>query len=171
VPAVFFFRKRSMRIEGIEVRGGAEFLQRTGEALTLLAATRRFAEVRSHLALIRQGRRSGMHAGAKRPVFVVGKPTWKHSTLWYAGAIVHDAYHSKLYHSAKQATGGAEPDADLWTGTEAETKCLAFQRQVLEELNADEKIIAYIQACERNPTYQGRNKGWRGWLDYLNRRW
>jgi hypothetical protein len=168
---MFPLRKRSTWIDGIEIRGGTEFLQRTQEALSLLRATSRFAEVQSHLALIRQGKRSGMHARAKRPVFVVGQPTWKHSALWYAGAIVHDGYHAKLYHSAKQASGGAEPDTDLWTGAAAETKCLAFQRQILQELDADEKIIAYIQECERNPTYQGRNRGWRAWVDYLKRWW
>jgi hypothetical protein len=168
---MFLFRKRSLWIDGLEIRGDPEFLERTREAWALLARSRRFAEVRPHLAMIRQGQRSGMHARANRPTFMVGKPTWKHSALWYAGAIAHDGYHAKLYHDARQANGGGEPDADRWTGAEAETKCLAFQRQVLHELNAGEEIIAYIRTCEQNPTYQGRNQGWRGWLDYLKRWW
>jgi hypothetical protein len=121
--------------------------------------------------LIRQGKRSGMKAWVGEPTFVVGKRTWKHSALWYAGAIAHDAYHAKLYADAKKANRGQEPEADSWTGTEAEKKCLAFQRQVLLELKADEKIIFYLDECGKNPTYQGRNRGWKSWLDYLKRWW
>ena len=97
-------RTRSETFDAIEIRGGSEFLLRTQEALALLRPTSRFADVRSNLGLIRQGRRSGMRAWAQAPTFVVGKRTWKHSALWYAGAIAHDAYHAKLYADAKRAT-------------------------------------------------------------------
>ena len=157
--------------EGIRIRGGSDFLLRTHEALALLRPTSRFGEIRSNVGLICQGRRSGMKAWAKEPTFVVGKPTWNHSVLWYAGAIAHDAYHAKLYADAKQAVRGQEPDADSWTGTEAEKWCLAFQRQVLLELKADSETISYLDECRKNPTYQGRNQGWRSWLDYLKRWW
>ena len=112
-----------------------------------------------------------MKAWAVKPTFTVGKATWRHSALWYAGAIAHDAYHAKLYSDAKGEKHRKEPDNDAWTGVEAEKQCLAFQRQVLLELNADEKIIAYIDHCAQNPTYQGRATGWRSWLDYLRRWW
>ena len=111
-----------------------------------------------------------MRAYAKRPTFVVGKPTWKHSALWYAGAIAHDCYHSKLYHEARASTG-TTPSADCWTGSEAEKKCLAFQIEVLEMLGADQKMVAYVRELEKNPTYQGHNRGWRGWRDYFKRWW
>jgi hypothetical protein len=112
-----------------------------------------------------------MKAWGKDPTFVVGKPTWNHSVLWYAGAIAHDAHHAKLYAEAKSAGRGVEPHANSWTGTEAERQCLAFQRQVLLELRADPKIISYLDECRKNPTYQGRNHGWKSWLDYLKRWW
>lgn len=141
------------------------------EALRLLSSLSCFEIVREHIALIKQGARSGMRAWAKRPTFAVGRPTWKHSILWYAGAIAHDAYHSKLYHEATSANGGRQPDADTWTGTDAEKKCLIFQRQVLIDLNADRKTIAYLEEQLENPTYGGRNKGFGAWLDYLKRWW
>jgi hypothetical protein len=163
--------RASQTFERINVRGGFEFLHRTREALTLLRPTSVFAEIQSNVGSIRQGRRSGMKAWAKEPTFVVGKRTWRHSALWYAGAIAHDAYHAKLYAEAKQASRGVEPHANCWTGTEAERQCLAFQRQVLLELRADSKIISYLDECRKNPTYQGRNHGWKSWLDYLKRWW
>jgi hypothetical protein len=164
----FFFTSKT--ISGIEVRGGAEFIRSTREALELLQTHSCFAEVQRSIAIIKQGRRSGMHAAAKMPTFVVGRRTWSHSALWYAGAIAHDAYHSKLYHERKTAAR-AEPPADCWTGREAEQKCLAFQVNVMSALGADARTVAYLEELRKNPTYQGHNKGLRGWWSYLLRRW
>ena len=166
-----FCRRQSEMIDGVEVRGGTAFRARTREALELLRLSPLFGAARDQIAVIRQGRRSGMKAWADRPTFTVGKATWSHSVVWYAGAIAHDAYHAKLYCDAKDGKRGKEPDNDAWTGVEAEKRCLAFQRQVLLELNADEKIIAHIDQCAQNPTYQGHATGWRSWLDYLLRWW
>ena len=160
-----------LMIDGIEIRGTRQFLLGTQDSLALLRTTSQFEVIRAHIATIRQGKRSGMKAWAKNPTFIVGTATWKHSALWYAGAIAHDAFHAMLYLDAKGKNPDKEPNADAWTGAEAEMKCLAFQRQVLLELNADEQTIGYIEECAKNPIYQGRNKGWRSWLDYLNRRW
>ena len=168
---MLFARTGSETFRGIEMRGRAAFLKRTEEALALLKPSPQFTLIQSHLAVIRQGKRSGMKAWAKKPTFIVGRRTWQHSALWYAGAIAHDAFHAKLYLDAKCENPASEPDADAWTGAEAEKKCLAFQREVLIALDADQKTIAYIEECAKNPTYQGYNKGWRGWLDYLKRWW
>ncbi len=111
-----------------------------------------------------------MHADAERPTFVVGKRTWSHSALWYAGAIAHDCFHSKLYQEAR-ASLGSQPPADSWTGTDAEKKCLNFQIEVMESLDAGAETIAYLKQVEKNPAYQGHNRGWRGWIDYWRRRW
>ena len=166
-----FRRSQSEFIDAIEVSGNAAFRSDTQEALALLRSSSLFSGLRKYLPMIQQGKRSGMRAWAKKPTFVVGKPTWQHSALWYAGAIAHDAYHAKLYQEAKQKSGGREPEADYWTGEEAEKKCLDFQRRILMELKADEKTIAYIKECEKNPTYHGRKQWWLSWLDYLRRRW
>ncbi|HZD42185.1 MAG TPA: hypothetical protein VE131_15790, partial [Terriglobales bacterium] len=112
-----------------------------------------------------------VRAWAVKPVFVVGAATWKHSSLWYAGAIAHDAYHAMLYREAKKGAGGREPAGTAWTGPEAERKCLAFQKQVLAHLGAEKRTIAYIDQWAQKPTYQGESRGWRGWLNYARRRW
>ena len=166
-----FGRWQSEIVDGVEVRGSVAFRARTRKALELLRLSSLSGAARNHVAVIRQGRRSGMKAWAVNPTFTVGKATWRHSVIWYAGAIAHDAYHAKLYFDAKGGNGGKEPDNDAWTGVEAEKQCLAFQRRVLVELNADEKIIAYIDRCAQNPTYQGHATGWRSWLAYLLRWW
>jgi hypothetical protein len=158
-------------IDGIEVRGDPGFQHRTEAALRLLRPLAQFEVIKHHLGRIRQGQRSGMKAWGKIPTFTVGDRTSSHSALWYAGAIAHDAYHAKLYRDADPAGSGVRPDADAWTGIEAEKHCLAFQRQVLEGLAADDTILNYIDLCARNPVYQGHNRGWRSWLDYIQRGW
>src|SRR5207245_4089030 len=142
-----------------------------GEFQCLLGRAARTGFIQAQLGVIRKRRRCDIRAGAKKPTFVVGNRNWQHSVLWYASAIAHDAYHSKLYHETQNSLGGKEPDANAWTGTDAERKCLAFQRKVMVELNADPKTIAYLEDCAKDPAYQGRNQGWRSWLDYLKRRW
>ncbi len=168
---MLFLRTRLEVIEGIEVSGTAGFRSRTRESLGRLRSTSQFELIRSHIGVIRQGKRSGMKAWRKKPTFVVGKRTWQHSVLWYAGAIAHDAYHAKLYLDANKKGGGKKPDADAWTGAESEKQCLSFQRQVLARLDADANTLAYIEECLNHPTYQGRHKGWKSWLDYLKRQW
>jgi hypothetical protein len=166
-----FRRDQTQFIHGIEVRGGAEFQRRTGEALALLQSLNEFALIRAHLGVISQGKRSGTRAWTARPIFTVGAPTWGHSVLWYAGAIAHDAYHAKLYDDAKLARPTAQPRADDWSGAAAEKACLGFQRGVLAALDATPSMLTYVDSRRQNPNYQGRNQGWGSWLDYRKRWW
>jgi hypothetical protein len=159
--------RKSEILCGVTVSGSAEFRSSTAAALALLQPLAEFDLIQSHLAAIRQGKRSGVSAWAARPVFTVGLPTWSHSSLWYAGAIAHDAFHAKLYRDAKSRDPDTEPDRSIWNGTAAERACLAFQRQVLLGLNAHPSIINYVEMHERDPTYQGCS----GWLDYRKRWW
>lgn len=168
---MFYQRRRSDTLCGMEVHGGNEFLRRTGEALALLEPLAQFELIHAHLAAIRQGTRSGVTAWTEHPVFTVGAPTWNHSPHWYAGAIAHDAYHAKLYRDAKKWNRGRKPPVDAWSGKTAERRCLSFQRDVLLSLEADKTILEYLEKHLENPTYQGRNQGWGGWLDYRKRWW
>jgi hypothetical protein len=127
--------------------------------------------IRSHLAAIRQGRRSGVTAWTADPVFTVGAPTWSHSVHWFAGAIAHDAFHVKLYRDAQQKAGKKHPSTDSWSGKTAEQACLLFQLAVLASLRSDKFIIEHVRKHLENPTYQGRTTGLGAWLDYRKRRW
>jgi len=166
-----FARHLARQINGIEVYGTQEFIARTQESLALLYPLPEFAVIRDHVVVIRQARRSGMKAWLPKPTFMVGKPTWQHSALWYAGAIAHDAYHAKLYRGIERSLIDAGTDADAWTGAVAETRCLEFQWRVLRRLGAGDELLRYVETCRDNPTYQGRHRGWGSWLDYLKRRW
>jgi hypothetical protein len=168
--SLLFKQSHSEIVDGIEIKGSPAFLVCTREALALLRRTPFFNVIPRYIAVVQQGKRSGMKAAAEKPTFVVGKRTWNHSALWYAGAIAHDCYHSKLYQEARATTDG-KPPADSWTGPDAEKKCLKFQIEVVESMGADEDTIAYLKQVEKNPTYQGHNRGLSAWWDYWRRRW
>ena len=86
-----FTRRQTEIVDGVEVRGSAVFRACTREALELLRLSALFGAAQDHIAVIRQGRRSGMKAWADKPTFTVGEATWRHSTIWYAGAIARSA--------------------------------------------------------------------------------
>ena len=161
------FARRRVRWDGILIYGAIAFLQRTEASLQLLRPLPEYDLIHAHIGCITQARRSGMKAWAEPPTFTVGTATWRHSPIWYAGAIAHDSFHAKLYRDCQQA-GGATTN---WTGKEAERRCLLFQRQVLSQLGAEKDLIDYINALAVNPTYQGADHGWRARLDYLRRWW
>jgi len=159
-------RADSEIVQGITVQGDSKFILSTREALKKLEGTARFKMVLRHIGVIRQAERSGMRAYDEPPTYEVGAATWTHSTVWYAGTIAHDACHSMLYDAAKDEAG--EPDPDRWTGTEAEKKCLSVQLEVLETIEADPYITAYVRKIQKNPSYHGDP---RSWDDYQKRRW
>lgn len=155
-------------VRGMEVRGTREFIERVREALDLLARSQNFWIARPYLKAIHMHERSGMNVFAEKPTFQVGERTWRHSAIWLAGAIAHDAYHSLLYFRAKRRAGGAEPVLTAWAGQEAERQCLRFQVRVLRELRAPQEMIAYVQSLIAQPTYQGDPGSAE---DYLRRNW
>ena len=168
---MFSARQESERIADMEVRGGRTFRRQARAALLLLQPLAEFALIRSHLAMIRQGRRSGVTAWAESPVFTVGTATWAHSPHWLAGAIAHDAYHAKLYRDARRGSADGKVEVDAWSGKTAERACLIFQREVLLGLQAGRSLVDHVEKHLHNPAYQGRTGAWVGWLDYRKRWW
>ena len=74
-------------VNGIEVEGSDAFVSRTTEALTLLAASKSFGEVKKYLGRIKESQRSGMRAYDKPPTYEVGEATSKSNVIWYASTI------------------------------------------------------------------------------------
>lgn len=147
----------------IQVQGTTAFTQETEKALKLLEGTSEYSTITQNVGRIKEHDRSGMNVYSDVPTFEVGENTWKGGTIWYAGTIAHDSYHSKLYNDAKAANGGNEPDASTWTGAAAEQKCLQYQIKVLQELGADPDTIDYLKQQAANPQYQN--------IPYQNRSW
>lgn len=119
----------------------------TNEALKLLEekAPIHALIVKKYIGIIEcvdQG--SGMVAQETPPRFKVGLPTLNSGSIWYAGAIVHDSCHSKLYYDAIAEHGNVYSDG--WTGKEAESKCISAQSDVLEKIGANQETLDYLKS-------------------------
>ncbi len=172
----------SETVDGIEIVGTDKFISRTKQALALLKGTSFFSEITRYIGVIKEERRSGVCIFSVKPTFEVGAKTWQSPLVWYAGAIAHDACHSKLYFEEKAKRWLSVP-LKAWMGAEAEKKCFLYQIAVLEELKrvACEKVplmsaridesmsalIDYLKKEAENPTHQGNNT----WADYKKRNW
>jgi len=150
----------SETVEGLDLTGSPEFIAKTREALDQLKRTKCFKVVKQYVAIIKESETSGMEAYLARPSYGVGKRTWQAGAVWYASTIAHDAFHSKLYHDAKDKLKGKEPPETAWTGKEAEKKCLRFQADALRQMRAEKRQIDYVVQLQKNPTYQDGKRDW-----------
>jgi hypothetical protein len=87
---------------------------------------------------------SGMFAYETPTRFLTRASTRNAGTIWYAGTIVHDAGHSKLYNDFKTSDPNSSVPDDVWTGQSAEAACLAVQADALQEIGADQSTIDYV---------------------------
>ncbi|MDR1914887.1 MAG: copper amine oxidase N-terminal domain-containing protein, partial [Clostridiales bacterium] len=119
----------------IKIEGDAVFTKNTQDALDLIEekSIASYKMVTKYIGIIRQSSYSGMAANYSPPTYLVGE-TANSETVWYASTIVHDSYHSKLYHDYL-AQHGNVPD-DIWMGATAEGQCLEIQIAFLEEIGA-----------------------------------
>ncbi|WP_276914535.1 hypothetical protein [Aneurinibacillus aneurinilyticus] len=131
----------------IHISGDKTFTNHTNAALKLLKnkAPSDYTMVITYIGKIQQHTFSGMAAYETPPAYKVGAITANASVTWYASTIVHDAYHSKLYHDYLYTYKEAVPD-EAWTGMEAEMKCLEAQIQSLIQIKAPKTEIDYARS-------------------------
>ena len=88
---------------------------------------------------------SGMAAWEEPPVFLVGEVTLTAGTIWYAGTIIHDACHSKLYHDYLAMNSVSSTPGEVYSGREAEAQCLAAQLDALRGIGAPSYMLDYVR--------------------------
>jgi hypothetical protein len=138
----------------IEVQGSKEFKEHTDAALDLLRCSSHFAQIKPYVSVIREAKCSGMRANTANPAFEVGQQTWQSPTIWYASAIIHDGYHSKLYHEHRRRFLWLDfTPSHSWTGTRVEQECLIFQIRFLRSVDADKAVLDYVEALIADPIY------------------
>lgn len=153
----------------IQLQGSSKFIARAQAVLGCLRTAPSHTQVWDLLVVLRQAKRSGVHAHKDLPVIDVGGFGDSNSTtIWDASGIAHEGFHIKLYREAKLRKGGCEPEPLAWVGVEAEKKCLEFQLLILQELNAKEAYLNYIRELMKSPSYQGDPFSRK---DYLARDW
>jgi hypothetical protein len=151
----------------VEVVGSANFVCRVEEALSLLKskAPDAYVIVTTNVRRIKQGEHSGMWAYETPPTYEMSDKTAFASLTWCAATIAHDSFHSKLYHDYQKGHPGAVPDS-VWTGIEAERRCMKHQIAVMRLIGATKSEIDYaisqadghyVKDHETWDDYQGRN--------------
>ncbi|MEJ2424466.1 MAG: hypothetical protein P8101_08375 [Candidatus Thiodiazotropha sp.] len=156
---------------GPEISGSAKFTSQVTQALDLLKmqAPEAYTIVADYVGRIEQGKKSGMWAFKNPPTYEMSDRTAFYSVSWCASTIAHDSFHAKLYQDYKESHSGRVPNS-IWTGTEAEKKCLKHQLEVLKKINAPKHEIAYF--TKLNGTHYDINKdGKYDWEDYEKRTW
>lgn len=131
----------------ISIIGDENCKSRTYEALNLLEekASTHALIIKKYIGIIEcVDKGSGMVAQETPPRFKVGLLTLNAGSIWYAGSIVHDSCHSKLYYDALVNNGNVY--SDDWTGKVAESKCIAIQYDALEKIGADQKTLDYLKS-------------------------
>ena len=110
-----------------------------------------------------------MYALKRTPTLMLKQTTVVYSINWSAGTVVHDAYHSQLYHEYRDAHGLPVP-ADAWTGQHREMECLAHQLSVMRQIGSPVHETDYLATLDG--THHDVNQdGLYTWEDYAGRDW
>lgn len=133
----------------ISIVGDISCKTKTEQALELLKdkANTVFRFVTTHIGIIEcveQG--SGMKVSEIPPRFIAGKATVDAGTIWYAGTISHDSYHSYQYSNyLKNNPQENYVPSDIYIGGNAEAESLAFQYDALVLLGASQSTLDYVK--------------------------
>jgi hypothetical protein len=152
--------------ESIEVVGSEEYVDQVMDALEILKSksSAGYDIVKKYIGRIRESETSGMVAYEDPPTFNMSRETAlkyseenrDYSLQWCISCIVHDAYHSKLYHEYRDKHLMV-PDR-IWTGTDAELASIEQQKQVCEDIGAHEQLLAYLETLDG--TYHKDPRSW-----------
>ena len=147
----------------IQIKGDQNCINKTQEAFNLLKEKDliSYQRVNKYIGIIEcvpQG--SGMYAWETPPRFAVGEQTLNSDIKWYAGAIVHDAHHSELYHNYLASHPGAAVPDNIWTGKDAEFDCINIQRETLIKVGADQYTLDYLESTKNSNYWETPNRTW-----------
>jgi len=118
-----------------------DFFTQVRAALKLLKekAPEEYKQIEKDIGMIKEVEAwhlSGMNPFADPPTFSLSITTVRISVTWCAGAIAHDACHSREWHAyARKHPKEAVPDS-VWTGQAAELRCIAHEIEVMKRIGA-----------------------------------
>ena len=148
----------------ITVIGSEDFKNKTKLAFSLLSDKARnyYDMVLKYVGIIEYADEgSGIYVWENPPRYKVGKATVDAGTIWYAGTIVHDATHSKLYHDYLATHPSESVPEDIYSGEKAEAICLGVQYDALSKIGADQGTLDYVKNVINT----------RYWEIHYNERW
>ena len=149
--------------EKITIKGDTTCVSNTTAALNLLKkkSPESYQEVERYIGIIEcVTAGSGMYPNETPPRFAVGNETRDAGTIWYAGAIVHDSNHSKLYNQYALAHPGQQVPPEVWTGKQAESECIDVQYKALQDIGADAATLQYLKSTINSNYWEQQNRYW-----------
>ncbi len=133
----------------IQIIGDALFEEQITKALYFLQhkSPNTFEYPKKYIKIIKQVKNghSGMKAWIKEPTFLMSNSSAFYSITWAASCIVHDSYHSYLYHSYKQNNPAKKVPYKAWAEQEAELQCNTIGALALEDMHAPKHEIEHIK--------------------------
>jgi hypothetical protein len=128
-----------------------DFIKRVHAALKLLQekAPDDYRSITRYIGRIRSVERwelAGMSPYLDPPTFFLSRGTARLSVTWCAGAIAHDACHSRLWHEYKEKHNTMSVPPSVWTGQAVELKCIAYQIEVMERIGAPRAELDDLRA-------------------------
>jgi len=158
------FSDQSVKPYEIAIVGDDSCKTKTNQALDLLRnnAGIHYEVVTYHVGVIEcVDKGSGIEVWATPPRFRAGEITVDGGTIWYAGSIVHESCHSKLYSdylknnpqtglpSLGKTNFGFVP-SNIYSGKDAEAQCVTVQYHALVLLGATQTTLDTVEnALER----------------------
>jgi hypothetical protein len=158
-----------------EIIGDSKYAANITNALNILqkAAPDQYKMAAKYIRVIEAVKSgSGMYVWENPPRFAIGElsiepfgPSDPMSQVWLAGIIAHDATHSKLYQDYQAKNPGSEVPNDVYSGEEAESKCLAVQYDTVEKILQDmgvknDGLLSYIKNCIKSKYWEKEDREW-----------
>lgn len=139
--------------EKIQIRGKEDFVGRVKGALLLIKekAPHAWVLISEHVKKIEEGGATGMFPYAPGSPAVLSQETALCSLAWCAGAIIHNAFHAKLYREYQSAHDASVPD-EAWLGPETEKKCIEFQINAMRQMGAGHPETQYWRTRLTSPS-------------------
>lgn len=136
--------------EAISVFGDEEYRKVVIEALRLLRerAPDNWPIIKKHIKTLCRSRSSFVFVPLLPATAYLNVPTGS-PPEFVAGNIAHEAFHCFLYWEFASSNPGMDVPEDIYSGEEAEQKCVEFQCSVMKALGVSEKVLAaYKEAPE-----------------------
>jgi hypothetical protein len=151
-----------------EIIGSERFSNQVQQAIALLKSQdgEAYQILTNYVGRIQEAERSGMWAYRKPPTYEMSDSTAYYSLTWCAATIAHDSFHSKLYHDYQSSHTNPVPDR-VWTGTNAEQRCMKYQLQVMERIGSSKAEMDYA----REKADGNYVKDQETWEDYKRHKW
>lgn len=137
---LFYQLFKSTTYNSIIICGDKGFQKVSIEALNLVKekAADAMDLIQKNIGFICQYKSSGIFSSVQPSICTIKKDSISHSIAYYSSILCHESYHVFLYHDFKKNNPQVkEVPVDVYSGINAETKCMEYARKIMEKMGID----------------------------------